>query len=59
MDCQIKDDNTINHHANEEPQQKRRERRQHDRYDEWVYIAQEEDLVTVKEALSSLDAAKR
>ena len=59
MDCQSKDDNTINHHANEEPQQKRRKRRQHDRYDEWVYIAQEEDLVTVKEALSSLDAAKR
>ena len=59
MDCQSKDDNTINHRANEEPQQKRRKRRQHDRYDEWVYIAQEEDLVTVKEALSSLDAAKR
>ena len=28
------------------------------RYGEWVYIAQEEDLVTVREALSSQDAAK-
>ena len=34
------------------------ERRPPDRYGEWVYIAQEEDPVTVKEALSSQDAAK-
>ena len=34
------------------------ERRPPGRYGEWVYIAQEEDLVTVREALSSQDAAK-
>ena len=59
MDCQSEEDNTINHYVDKEPQQERRERRPPDRYGEWVYIAQEEDLVTVKEALSSLDAAKR
>ena len=58
MDCQSEDDDTINHHADEEPQKERRERRPPDRYGEWVYIAQEEDPVTVKEALSSQDAAK-
>ena len=58
MDCQSKDDNTINHLADEEPQQERRETRPPDSYGEWVYIAQEEDPVTVKEALSSQDAAK-
>ena len=57
MDCQNEDDNTINHHADEGSQQKRRERLPPDRYGEWVYIAQEEDNVTVKEALSSQDAA--
>ena len=55
MDCQSEDDNTINHHADEE---ERWERRPPDRYGEWVYIAQDEDPVTVKEALSSQDAAK-
>ena len=34
------------------------ERRPPDRYGEWVYIAQEEDPVTVKEALSSQHATK-
>ena len=34
------------------------ERRPPGRYGEWAYIAQEEDLVTVREALSSQDAAK-
>ena len=58
MDCQSEDDDTINHHADEEPQQERRERCPLDRYGEWVYIAQEEDPVSVKEALSSQDAAK-
>ena len=58
MDCQSEDDDTINHHADEEPQKERRERRPPDRYGEWVYIAQEEDPVTVKEPLSSQDAAK-
>ena len=57
MDCQSEDDNTINHHADEEPQQERRERGP-PRYGEQVYIAQEEDPVTVKEALSSQDTAK-
>ena len=57
MDCQNEDDNTINHHADEGPQQERRERLPPDRYGEWVYIAQEEDPVTVKKALSSQDAA--
>ena len=57
MDCQNEDDNTINHHADQEAQQKRRERLPPDRYGEWVYIAKEEDPVTVKEALSSQDAA--
>ena len=32
MDCQSKDDSTINHHADEEPQQERRERHPPDRY---------------------------
>ena len=58
MDCQSEDDNTITHHTDEEPQQERRERRPPDKYGEWVYIAQEEDPVTAKEALSSQDAAK-
>ena len=58
MDCQNEDDNTINHHADEEPQQERRERHPPDRYDEWVYIVQEKDPDTVKDALSSQDAAK-
>ena len=57
MDCQNEDDNTINHHADEGPQQERQERLPPDRYGEWVYIAQEEDPVTVKETLSSQDAA--
>ena len=58
MDCQGEDDNTVNHHADEEPQQERQERCPPDRYSKWVYIAQEEDPVTVKEALSSQDVAK-
>ena len=58
MDCQSEEDNTINHYVDKEPQQERRERPPPDRYGEWVYIAQEEDLVTVKEALSSQDVAK-
>ena len=57
MDCQSEDD-TINHYADEEPQQERQERCPPDRCGEWVYIAQKEDHVTVKEALSSQDAAK-
>ena len=56
--CQSEDNNTINHHTDEDPQQERRERRPPDRYGEWVNIAQEEDPVTVKEALSSQYAAK-
>ena len=55
MDCQSEDDDTINHHAYEEPQQERQERHPPDRYGEWVYIAQEEDPVTVKEALKHLN----
>ena len=59
MDCWSDDDNnTINHHADEEPQQERQERRPPDKYGEWVYIAQEDDSVIIKEALSSQDAAK-
>ena len=58
MDCQSEDDDTINHHADEEPQKERRGRRPPDRYGEWVYIAQEEDPITVKEALSSQDTGK-
>ena len=58
MECQSEDDDTINHHADDEPQQERVDRRPPDRYGEWVYIASEEDPVTVKEALSSQDAAK-
>ena len=45
MYCQSEDNNTINHHTDEDPQQERRERRPPDRYGEWVYIAQEEDPV--------------
>ena len=58
MDCQSEDDNTIKHHADEEPRQERREKRPPDSYGESVYIAQEEDHVIVKEALSSQDVAK-
>ena len=54
MDCQSEDDNTINHHADEEPQEERRERCPPDRYGESVYIAEEEDPVAVKETLSML-----
>ena len=58
MDCQGEDDNTINHYADKELQQERQERCPPDRYSKWVYIAQEEDPVTVKEAPSSHHAAK-
>ena len=58
MDCQSEDDYTINHHANEEPEQDIQERRPPEGYDEWVYIAQEDNPITVKKALSSQDAAK-
>ena len=47
MDCQSEDDDTINHHADEEPQQERRERCPPDRYGEWVYYLQEEKLLEV------------
>ena len=43
---QSEDDDTINHHVDQEPQQERQERFPPDRYGEWVYIAQEEDPVT-------------
>ena len=46
MDCQSEDDNTIKHHADEEPQEERRER------------LPPNSPVSVKEALSSQDAAK-
>ena len=46
MDCQSEDDNTIKHHADEEPQEERRER------------LLPNSPVSVKEALSSQDAAK-
>ena len=58
MEFQREDDNTIKHHADEEPQQERRERLPPNRYGEWIYIGQEENPVTVKEALPSQDAAK-
>ena len=39
MDCQSEDADTINHHADDEPQQERLDRRPPERYGEWVYIA--------------------
>ena len=54
MDRQREDDNTINHHADEETQEERRERCPPDRYGESVYIAEEEDPLAVKETLSML-----